>query len=569
MAQATHLLPADTSAFPHAVRSGRDAEDLTGGPDGEGGNSVTTEAAPAAARSAVVVDERAQLEATLRELEDRPQSKFRSVSVPAAAVERRAAALGHEDVSMRARLLRANVFVREGRSERGGRWAHQVLAWAQEHDDAFLLARAHRVLSIFYRQVGDLSEGLTHGVQCYSHLTDDEPLTVRARHLMTLAVALDESGSVAEGMRRFREALAIATEVGDVELTLNILNNMAYTAFENDDEAGARALVAHMREAEARSPRSFSANELDTIARIEMMGGRYDAAEETLHVMLDGGQSKVEAHEGDAPAVCLLTLAEARRLDGRPEAAQEALDQAVRMCEERGLDRVRAQAREEQAALYAATGRFELAYEEHRAFHRATTALHSAQREARARALQAVFEATEARRASEHFREMAHRDALTGLYNRRYVNERLPALLGEAVVRRTPMSIAILDLDHFKRVNDTLSHNTGDTVLQHIAELLLEAVTGSMIAARMGGEEFLLIMPGTDAEEAAERRERLRLRIRAYAWEPITGTLPVTTSIGVTTSEDGRGTPASLLSLADRNLYVAKREGRDRVVSDV
>ncbi|BCJ55366.1 hypothetical protein Asp14428_68410 [Actinoplanes sp. NBRC 14428] len=529
---------------------------------------MTTEAA-AGTEPALVVDERAQLEATLAELESRPASKFRSVAAPAAAVERQACTLGLDDLAMRAKLMRADVLTRAGRSERGGQWAHHVLAWAQEHEHPFLLARAHRVLSNFYRQVGDISEGLTHAVQGVAHLTDDEPPGIRARHLMTLAVALDESGSTAEGDRRFREALSIATALGDLDLTINILNNMAYTAYENEDEPGARALVAHMREVQARGPRNFSALELDTIARIEMMSGHYDAAEETLHVMLDVGQSTVDMHEGDAPAVCLLTLAEARRLGHRYAAAQEALDAAVRWAEERGLDRVRAQAREEQAALYATTGRFREAYEEHRAFHKAATALHSAQREARARALQAVFEATEARRASEHFREMAHRDALTGLYNRRYVNERLPALLGEALVRRTPMSLAILDLDHFKRVNDTLSHHTGDVVLQQIAQLLLEAVHGPMIAARMGGEEFLLIMPGLTADEAAERCERLRLRIRAHAWEPITGALPVTTSIGVTTSDDGRGSPSSLLSLADRNLYVAKREGRDRVVADV
>jgi diguanylate cyclase (GGDEF)-like protein len=181
---------------------------------------------------------------------------------------------------------------------------------------------------------------------------------------------------------------------------------------------------------------------------------------------------------------------------------------------------------------------------------------------------QAVFEATEARRVSEHFREMAHRDALTGLYNRRYVDERLPALLGEASVRRTPISVALVDLDHFKRVNDTLSHSTGDTVLQHIAQLLAEAATGPGIAARMGGEEFLLILPGVTAAEAAQRCERLRLRIRAHAWEPITGSLPITTSIGVTTAADGNGTPSGLLSQADRNLYAAKRSGRDRVVVD-
>ena len=99
--------------------------------------------------------------------------------------------------------------------------------------------------------------------------------------------------------------------------------------------------------------------------------------------------------------------------------------------------------------------------------------------------------------------------------------------------------------------------------------MLQEAATGPAIAARMGGEEFLLIFPGTPAEEAADRCERLRLRIRAHGWEPITGTLPVTTSIGVTTAPDGRGTPSALLSRADRNLYAAKRGGRDRVVADL
>jgi two-component system, cell cycle response regulator len=536
------------------------------------GKPVTTQAADgvvtAGTDDVTRAAERARLEAELDELEARPPSKFRSVAAPAGSVERRAAALGLEALAMQARLLRANVFIREGRSEHGGRWAHEVLAWAQRHDHAFLQARAHRMLSIFYRQVGDLSEGLMHAVQSYSHLSGDESPTLRARHLMTLAVALDESGSTEDGARRFREALQIAVAAADDELALSILNNMAYTAFEKDDEPAARDLVAHMRDVRERSGREFSALELDTIARIEMMSGDYSAAERWLVVLLDDDQTKVESHEGDAPAVGLLTLAEARRLDGRHALAQEALDAAVRMCEERGLEGVRAQVRQEQAALHAAVGRFDLAYEEHRAFHAATTALHSAQREARARALQAVFEATEARRASEHFREMAHRDPLTGLHNRRYVNDRLPALLGEAVVRRTPLSLAILDLDHFKRINDTLSHSIGDEVLQHLSQLLLEAAGGPMIAARMGGEEFLLIMPGVGAEEAHERCERLRMRIRAYAWAPITGTLPVTASIGVTTTEDGRGTPAALLSLADRNLYVAKREGRDQVVSE-
>ena len=524
---------------------------------------MTTEVAAA---GTPVADSRAALEAALVQLEAMPQAKFRAAAGPAAAIQRRAGEIGAADLAMRARLLRATALVRDGKSEQGGRWAHEVLAWAEEHHNPFLRARAHRILSIFYRQVGDLAEGLTHAVQCLANLAEAEPPAIRARHLMTLAVSLDESGSIVEGDRRFREALAIAAAVGDTELTLNILNNMAYTAFEADDEPGARRLVDQMHEVQARSGRPLGALELDTIARVEMMGGHYDRVEEILRTILDDGrQSAVESHEGDAPSVCMLTLAEARRLDHRYAAAQQALDAAVALAESRGLDRVRAQAREEQAALFAATGRFELAYDEHRAFHQASGALHSAQREARARALQAVFETTEARRDTELFREMAYRDALTGLYNRRHVNERLPVLLDDALLRQEPISVAILDLDHFKRVNDTLSHSVGDTVLQHIAHLLQQETTGSTVAARLGGEEFVLIMPGVGPQEAAERCERLRLQIRAHPWEPVTGSLPVTTSIGVATAERGQGTASALLSTADEQLYAAKRAGRDRV----
>jgi diguanylate cyclase (GGDEF)-like protein len=323
--------------------------------------------------------------------------------------------------------------------------------------------------------------------------------------------------------------------------------------------------MQRMRDVSARSGRALGANELDTFARVEMMSERYDLVEKALAGV---AEDRLVANEGDAAAECLLTLTEARRLDGRYADAQSALDQAIELAEGRGLARLRARCRQEQAALFAAAGHFREAYEEHLLFHADSTALHSTQREARARALQAVFEANEARRASEHFREMAHRDALTGLYNRRYVNERLPALLNEAAARSAPISVAIADLDHFKRINDTLSHATGDTVLQQVGKLLQEAAFGPAVAARMGGEEFLLIFPGINAEEASVRCERLRLRIRAHPWSPITGSHAVTTSIGVTTAADGRATVSALLSQADRNLYAAKRAGRDRVVTD-
>ncbi|MEU4164884.1 GGDEF domain-containing protein [Actinoplanes sp. NPDC026670] len=504
------------------------------------------------------------LETAAAELEARPPSAFRTLWEPAGELRRHAAGLGADELVQRAVLLQAGVLLREGRTGEGGQMAHRVRVWAEQHEDRYLLARAHRELSVFYRHVGDFSDALTHAVQSVAYLTEEVPPSLRARHLMTLSVSLDDTGSHADGKRRAREALMLAVEAGDHEVASSILNNMAYTAVELDDEPEARMLVGQMRELQARTGYRFSANELDTMAQVELMGGRYDAVEELLSPVL---ADLVAANEGDAGAECRLTLAQARRLAGRHEAAQEALDDTRTVCAERGLAGIGARARQEQAALFADTGRFAEAYEEHRAFHAAATALQSVQRDARARALQAVFEANEAREASEHFREMAHRDALTGLYNRRYVNERVPALLLESAARRRPVSLAIVDLDHFKRINDTLSHATGDTVLQHLAELLEEAAPGSAFAARMGGEEFLLVYPGVDAEEAAARCERLRLRIRAHGWEPVTGTLAVTTSIGITTAPEGRSTFSALLSAADHNLYAAKRAGRDRVIA--
>jgi diguanylate cyclase (GGDEF)-like protein len=230
---------------------------------------------------------------------------------------------------------------------------------------------------------------------------------------------------------------------------------------------------------------------------------------------------------------------------------------------------VAAKARQARAEWHAAGGRFEQAYAEFRAFHEESEALHSAQREARAYALHAVYEADEARRVSAGLREIAHRDALTGLFNRRHIDERLAAMVADAHRTGEPLSVAIVDLDHFKTINDTFSHAVGDLVLRHLGSTLAGAVSGAECAARLGGEEFVLLLPGTGAEAAALRCDGLTGRIRAMDWPGLTGAHPVTASIGVATCTDGRMSAAGLLAAADENLYAAKRAGRDRVVAGI
>lgn len=492
---------------------------------------------------------------------------FRDTAKAAKSAEAMARAMGRPDLEIRARILLADAILRGGDSPEAGRMAQALVVRAVELGDGYVIARSHFLMANFFRHIGDLSDALAHAVQAVSNLDEDAPAWTRARHLCTLAVSLGENGSHDEELRRYQESLELASSIGDAELSMMVLNNMAYTAYENGDEQAARRLADQMREVEAHGGVQPRAHFLDTIARIEMMSGRYVEAENTLRPVLDAAGERLLA-EGDSLAECLITLAEAQRCRGALASCQQTLDDAAAVCEERGMVSYRARVREQQAQLYAASGRYREAYLEHRDFHEAWQALQSTAREARARAMQAAFEIEEARRTSELFREMAQRDPLTGLHNRRFVNERLPKLLVQSAERCSPISAALLDLDHFKRINDTLSHEVGDLVLKRVAALITAAAPEPFIAARMGGEEFLIVLPDVDGDEAMARCERLRRAIREEPWSPTTGQVPVTTSIGLTTVRDGQITPSALLSQADRNLYAAKRSGRDRVVGD-
>ena len=241
----------------------------------------------------------------------------------------------------------------------------------------------------------------------------------------------------------------------------------------------------------------------------------------------------------------------------------------MRRCDRYGLTSIRVRARREQAELHAASDDFRAAYEEHKLYTDELTELQSAQRDARARTLQAMFETTEARRQTRRYRELSLRDPLTGLYNRRYVDDQLPRLLATAV----DVTVALLDLDHFKRINDTCSHEAGDQVLRTVADLLQETASpaggeGSFVA-RMGGEEFLMVFVGADLPTAVRHLEALRRRLRAHPWGELTGGLPVTASIGAASAVGPTDVaPTEVLGRADAQLYLAKRNGRDRVATD-
>ncbi|MFO1132526.1 MAG: PleD family two-component system response regulator [Hyphomicrobiales bacterium] len=163
--------------------------------------------------------------------------------------------------------------------------------------------------------------------------------------------------------------------------------------------------------------------------------------------------------------------------------------------------------------------------------------------------------------------EMAVTDALTGLYNRRYLETQLVQLIEQSVDRGKVLSLLTLDIDFFKSVNDTYGHDAGDRVLQEVAGRIRGSVRSADLACRTGGEEFVVVLPGADIAVAERVGERIRKAIAAKPFLLGPGShLTVTASLGVSSLSSGQDSVEELLKRADRALYRAKREGRNRVI---
>jgi two-component system, cell cycle response regulator len=166
--------------------------------------------------------------------------------------------------------------------------------------------------------------------------------------------------------------------------------------------------------------------------------------------------------------------------------------------------------------------------------------------------------------------ELAVTDPLTGLYNRRYMESHAGALVERAAARGKPLSALIIDIDHFKAINDCHGHNAGDDVLREFSDRLRSCIRGIDLACRYGGEEFVVVMPDTDLGVANKVAERIRRRIAGepFAIERGSRAIEVTISVGLATRIGPQDSAPLILKRADSALYLAKRNGRNRVVSD-
>lgn len=170
-------------------------------------------------------------------------------------------------------------------------------------------------------------------------------------------------------------------------------------------------------------------------------------------------------------------------------------------------------------------------------------------------------------RLRDSLREQALRDVLTGLPNRRLFDETLPRELSRCLREGQPLSLAVVDVDHFKHFNDTYGHDAGDRVLRAVAQVLADSIRASDMACRYGGDEFMCLLPGLGAADAKARFEQALARMAERAGASGLPGEAITFTVGLATAPDGGGDMASLVRAADAALYGAKAQGRNRVVA--
>jgi diguanylate cyclase (GGDEF)-like protein len=171
-------------------------------------------------------------------------------------------------------------------------------------------------------------------------------------------------------------------------------------------------------------------------------------------------------------------------------------------------------------------------------------------------------------RTTAELQRLATTDELTGLHNRRHLEKIFTHLAAAAERQKHALAVVVMDLDHFKQINDRWGHHAGDAVLVHVARLLRDQLRSSDWAFRIGGEEFCLFLPMADRDGAVTATETLRRRIAEHPCDLNGQTIPLSASVGFSMYPTDANAFGALLSLADERMYRAKQQGRNRVVGD-
>ncbi|HET9580295.1 MAG TPA: diguanylate cyclase [Usitatibacter sp.] len=442
--------------------------------------------------------------------------------------------------------------------------------------DAHGAARCSNLLGITHRQLSDYGRALEMYEAALKGFRDANDLRWQARVISNIGNVEIQLGNFGAALELFEQALELRRQSGDDEGAGFDLNNAAFGHVQRAlqlRQSGDRDSCQIEAENALRLldralaiARQYGYRRLEAFC-VQTMGEAYQAmarpeialgmADEFLSLARASNDRWIEAYG-------MACIGELRHQMGHDAEALEYLVDALAAFESLGsrdqiarVLRVLSQTHEALGELSQALGclRKAGAIEQH---------LRSEETESRARALAARRRLDQLKLESERYRRLAMEDALTGLANRRQLDERLATLIRDTKKSGTVVTVALADVDHFKGINDRFSHAVGDEVLRCVGEILRGFCRLGDLAGRYGGEEFVLVFRALDLRAAAEICERVRRAVEAWDWKSIHPQLRVTLSIGLATSTSFEN-PQALLDTADHWLYEAKHRGRNQV----
>lgn len=431
------------------------------------------------------------------------------------------------------------------------------------------LPRAYCAIGGVYRMGGDIG-------RCIEHYEKQRASAREIGDTYHEAVALHDIGFVLDDEAYFRRALSLIETIDYQPALAAMLSNLSALMQRKGELAVARQ-HAERALTIARDIKAlvWEAQSLWSLAMIHARMGDSEHAHEMLYAFESVGSQSQETM-----AFKRAQVYDALALD------QQAIATYQSLLADAGLGRrTRLSVLELIAPVYARTRRYREAYEAQRAHEamrkqiqqeqyvqllQALTAQHRAElaerrvaveREEKEKLAQSVVELE---RRNAEIGEISIRDSVTGLYSRRYLSESVARLIAESTRYGMAFSVALLDIDSFKAVNDTYGHTIGDGVIRKVAEILNHELRASDIAARYGGDEFALVFPQITVHGAYTACERIRQAIVDHAWDALHPDIRITASIGIAGLLPGDSFD-TLFSSADRALYAVKRAGRNGV----
>jgi len=488
-----------------------------------------------------------------------------------------------EEVGDDARLalalrLSCNQSVRLGDYEAAARAGRRAVAVAELVGDVAGCVDALNLLALTYTDLGLYDEGLTAIEQALAAVVtlDDHELRCGTfNRAGTVRAALGDYAAAAAMFAGAEAELRTAGELASAETEFCLLTNTADLVIQSA-AGGVDVPVPELRAGLERAHRA--------LALAEASGNPYRVALSHLNAgallvhLEDAGEAAEDRFAAAARIIAEhgyrsleLGVLEARAVGaqrrGEHRTALDRLTEVVTLAEETQESSIALRAHRMASVSWEEVGDFREALASYRRYHALEATARTQTAEVRARLLGVGEELHQLRHEAAELGRRVEEDALTGLGNRRRFDAAVPELFA-AAADGEELCVALLDLDHFKHVNDTFGHSTGDAVLQALGGLLRQSVRHDDVLVRLGGEEFALVCVLPEPGLAPRLAEACRARIEAHDWASLADGLAVTASIGVVTAAAPlRGSVADLLATADRLLYEAKAAGRNRVRS--